>query len=830
MWTDKISDRGIEHFSKNITKKSWFDSLTVFGLNGNSEIGVEGSIHLALALKKLPKLKDLRLHDINLKEEGLRNLSKTLSQMSDIRYLSLGKNNLTSECMKDLNEALKSCGPSLIGLYLKGNDFRNASKKLSDTLKNLTSLEILSLGDCKIKDDTVKSLTPILKKLPITTLYLQNNEISSTGIKHLNNFFAYSYSLTDLNLRGNQIDHKGIESLSRAFAICENEFERFRIDKNELSNQGVKGFCSIFSNNCKKQCSIYLSRNDIGDEGVRQLAELLVDTPHLKKLDLSHNNIGENGSRFLSAAMSKLKSLEYVNLSNNTLGNNGSMCIVDSLCIYASIKTLNLAGNKICNNYREIIRHNMEWVPHLIIEDKERIEKLYSMEVKKREKLEHKIEELESDNESLKNSYSMEVKKREELEHKIVELESQSKEQQNRLSTINHLAEENTSNKIDSSQLTTSQRSNHLSTLPHECISLNGKESSEALIEGVKKREELEHKIVELESQSKEQQSHSSECRLGKHLSTLPHEKFEWISLIGEESSEAFVFKVRVKDPKPNDYDSILDPIDGLNDEFAIKLSYYYNGEENDSSKEIVRKNQTSNFLMFSIKPHKHLLQGLCHGIQNFTCAEISGFGVPKYKIENLFGEYNKKIFYKVVMKYYPKTLKDVIKAGNISDRYALIIARQLLEAVNHLNKYKYCHCDLKPDNILIDDNGEIIVTDFGNATKFSMKPSGNTRYYHNDSTVTAQYDLFSIGAILYEVVSGVNLFDVSKTKPVTTKWGISIRTFPSNCLEIQKIIFGPTDSTLETIIRSSLVVEPTKRGNITDLLQLFNKTKISDI
>lgn len=92
-----------------------------------------------------------------------------------------------------------------------------------------------------------------------------------------------------------------------------------------------------------------------------------------------------------------------------------------------------------------------------------------------------------------------------------------------------------------------------------------------------------------------------------------------------------------------------------------------------------------------------------------------------------------------------------------------------IAHAVDHLHSQGLIHRDLKPSNILIDAEGEPMVTDFGLAKMFDADGGatrtgailGTPSYMSpeqasgRNSQVTVRSDVYSLGAMLYEMLSG---------------------------------------------------------------------------
>lgn len=113
------------------------------------------------------------------------------------------------------------------------------------------------------------------------------------------------------------------------------------------------------------------------------------------------------------------------------------------------------------------------------------------------------------------------------------------------------------------------------------------------------------------------------------------------------------------------------------------------------------------------------------------------------------------------------KWLKEKDKDIRICDflKYAL----QFLLGLNHIHVKGLIHFDIKPDNLMVGDNGDLLVSDFGLAKFISnfgtASPSGNTLPYMapealKASEVTAQFDIYSAGLTLYSILVGVDAYE----------------------------------------------------------------------
>lgn len=121
-----------------------------------------------------------------------------------------------------------------------------------------------------------------------------------------------------------------------------------------------------------------------------------------------------------------------------------------------------------------------------------------------------------------------------------------------------------------------------------------------------------------------------------------------------------------------------------------------------------------------------------------------------------------------LVMEYVPgKTLKDyIIEHSPIAPERAVKIMKQLASALAHAHHNGIVHRDVKPQNILMDEDGNVKITDFGiamalSATSYTQTNSvlGTVHYLSPEQArggnATKKSDIYSLGIVMYELLTG---------------------------------------------------------------------------
>ena len=123
---------------------------------------------------------------------------------------------------------------------------------------------------------------------------------------------------------------------------------------------------------------------------------------------------------------------------------------------------------------------------------------------------------------------------------------------------------------------------------------------------------------------------------------------------------------------------------------------------------------------------------------------------------------------YYIVMEYIEgKTLKQLLKKReSLTLTEVIDIMTQLTDGISHAHESYIIHRDIKPQNIMIQDDGRIKITDFGiamalNATQLTQTNSvmGSVHYLPPEQAsgkgATVKSDIYSMGILMYELLTG---------------------------------------------------------------------------
>uniref|UniRef100_A0A8C1YYW0 Uncharacterized protein n=1 Tax=Cyprinus carpio TaxID=7962 RepID=A0A8C1YYW0_CYPCA len=312
-------------------------------------------------------LRELDLSEHKLGDKGVKKISALLQDKHcTLNTLMLSDCGLIDEGCSAVTSALKSNPSHLRELDLSWNKLGDSGvKNLSDLLMNTQfKLEKLDLCDCSITEKQCLILTSALKSNPSHLRELKlswNKLLGDSGVKNLSDLLMNTqFKLEKLDLCDCSITDKQCLILTSALKSNPSHLRELDLSWNKLGDSGVKNLSDLLMNTqfklkkldlcgcsiTEKQCLILtsalksnpshlrelnLSWNELlGDSGVKNLSDLLMNTQFkLEKLDLCECSITEKQCLILTSALKSNPShLRELNLSGNQIKNTG----VNHLC------------------------------------------------------------------------------------------------------------------------------------------------------------------------------------------------------------------------------------------------------------------------------------------------------------------------------------------------------------------------------------------------------------------------------------------------------------------------------------------------------------------
>ncbi|XP_067281485.1 NACHT, LRR and PYD domains-containing protein 12-like [Pseudorasbora parva] len=233
-------------------------------------------------------------------------LQKLLPVVKESRSVQLIGCGVRDEGCAALASALRSNPSHLRELNLSGNKLAMSGVKLlSDGMKDpRCKLETMWLSYCGVTDEGCAALASALRSNPshLRKLDLTGNKLRDSGVKLLSDGLKDPHcKLETLGLIDCDVTDEGCAALASALRSNPSHLRKFSLSLNKLKDLGVKLLSAGLKDpHCKLE-KLWLSDCGVTVEGCAALASALRSNPsHLRELDLTRNKLGDSGVKPLS--------------------------------------------------------------------------------------------------------------------------------------------------------------------------------------------------------------------------------------------------------------------------------------------------------------------------------------------------------------------------------------------------------------------------------------------------------------------------------------------------------------------------------------------------
>ncbi len=203
--------------------------------------------------------------------------------------------------------------------------------------------------------------------------------------------------------------------------------------------------------------------------------------------------------------------------------------------------------------------------------------------------------------------------------------------------------------------------------------------------------------------------------------------------------------------------------------------------------------------------------------VERFKREASSAAALSHPNIVGIFdrGEWNGT--YYIAMEYVAgRSLKAIVReAGPLDPALAIDTVIQILRAARFAHRRGVIHRDLKPHNVILDEEGRARVTDFGiaraGASDMTLTGSimGTAQYLSPEQAqgyaVSAASDIYSVGVILYELLTGVVPFEGETAVAIAFKQVSAVPRPPS---ELNPAL----PHSLDAVVLRALAKDPIER------------------
>ncbi len=175
------------------------------------------------------------------------------------------------------------------------------------------------------------------------------------------------------------------------------------------------------------------------------------------------------------------------------------------------------------------------------------------------------------------------------------------------------------------------------------------------------------------------------------------------------------------------------------------------------------------------------------------------------------------------------KSLKDYLNKTPIAEESAVVIACEMAKAFLYMEEMGVIHRDVKPDNILISANDDVIIVDFGLSKEVGDKTLSHgdelfgtpnylsPEYITGGDDISIKTDIYSLGMTLFYAVSGQLPFNSVNPMQIVRR---QLSEDPPALKEVAPAI----SDEFSDIIGKMLIKIPEDRCSLEEMKKAFDK------
>ena len=318
--------------------------------------------NLTLFCQWLPtcQLKTLSLHC--LLPHNITIVSRVLTEVPTLKILNIRGSTFTLQGMQAFASMLQH-NQSLTEIDVSSctidSDFytSNCISYLTRALHTNTTLRVLNISDVSMGEEETLAMAVMLKfNRALKKLNICENSVGERGALAIAEMLKYNTTLKVLDMRFNSICERG------ALAMAESLEQNTTLSVLNMSGNSVGwGAIALLKYNTTLT-ELYISHNQISEEGCQEMAEVLKHNATLTVLDISMNSLGFEGALAMAEMLKHNKTLEVLDMSGNSVGEWGAVVLAEMLKYNTNLTELHMSQNIICvegvRAMAEMLTHN----------------------------------------------------------------------------------------------------------------------------------------------------------------------------------------------------------------------------------------------------------------------------------------------------------------------------------------------------------------------------------------------------------------------------------------------------------------------------------------